>query len=377
MNFHFNAKTWIRWLVFIVMDPSIKSASSPHAKAPPLIPSACRQPRQLPHYPWKRQGPTGPLPKGPKPWDALGWIAWNFLLLGMASYHPWPASDSGSVMELSKIKQNTITHSLINWLTGLQKKKCWWNDQMTMYHSFWDGRPWRLSDKYFLDMKCELIHDHLSKLLRSLEIIDQDDENAKWCRQSQIAFAIEVLPSILGVGDGEKSRFVTGGGVTYRVSLAVLERCRWGGCMGAGGSAWSRMWLQGIAQLEGVSWGVADGWKVLVKKKCRCLDQWSCMIAMWLGSVAPGVIGVVCWAWPTQWSVTRLCICTKSCLLMQLFFFGGHKCSIALSAGVFFFIAREVRRINKNWYVFMLFGVYAAIIFHWSVSIPILDPSNI
>jgi len=75
-------------------------------------------------------------------------------------------------------------------------------------------------------MKCELIHDHLSKLLRSLEIIDQDDENAKWCRQSQIAFAIEVLPSILGVGDGEKSRFVTGGGVTYRVSLAVLERCR-------------------------------------------------------------------------------------------------------------------------------------------------------
>lgn len=58
-------------------------------------------------------------------------------------------------------------------------------------------------------------------------------------------------------------------------------------------------------------------------------------------------------------------------------FLGGHKCSIALSAGVFFFIAREVLRIKKNWYVFMLFGVYAAIIFHWSVSIPILDPSNI
>ena len=64
---------------------------------------------------------------------------------------------------------------------------------------------------------------------------------------------------------------------------------------------------------------------------------------------------------------------------MQLVFFSiGSQTFYCFISWSVFFIAREVRRIKKYWYVFMLllFGVYAVIIFHWSVSIPILDPSN-
>ena len=90
----------------------------------------------------------------------------------------------------------------------------------------------------------------------------------------QIALAVGVLTSSLGVGDSNISRVVAGGDViedvvegvvSYGVLVAVLDRrnCR------TGWEVWSSvstsvslvvfdgMWPEGVA--EGVAWGVAEG----------------------------------------------------------------------------------------------------------------------